>query len=198
MKLSKIFNLTKSKNFWLYIVLGVFLIISSILLMPIWSKINKDLFFASWGMDVIKIVMAVILTLYLSLYLFKKLFKKEKTAIKILVIIEFVVLSMIALSCVLAQFNVFKFNDAGKILGLVLYMRGSIEIFRAYFYDRSSSEKYSVWWLVVSLLFVSLGVAFVIGGYLSNLNVLWCLVCFLLILGVIFIVLGILKKPSKK
>ena len=47
MKLSKIFNLTKSKNFWLYIVFGVFLIISSILLMPIWSKINKDLFIFS-------------------------------------------------------------------------------------------------------------------------------------------------------
>ena len=198
MKFSKIFNSTKSKNFWLYIVLGSLLILSSIILMPIWAKINNELFFANWGMDIIKLVIAIILVLYLSLYLFKKLFKKENKAIKILVILEFVILSIIALSCVLAQFNVFKVNDAGKILGIVLYLRGSIEIFRAYYYDRSSSEKYSIWWLILSLLLVSVGVAFIIGGYLTNLQVLWFLVFALLILGIVFIILGFIKKPNKK
>ncbi len=198
MKFSKVFNLTKSKNFWLYIVLGSLLILSSIILMPIWININKNLFFASWGTDIIKLVIAVILVLYLSLYLFRKLFKKENKAIKILVILEFVILSIIALSCILAQFNVFKVNDAGKILGIVLYLRGSIEIFRAYYYDRSSSDKYSIWWLIASLLLVSAGVVFIIGGYLTNLQVLWVLVISLLILGVVFIVLGFIKKPNKK
>ncbi len=198
MKLSKIFNTTKSKAFWLYIVLGILLIIFSIILMPIWAKINKDLFFANWGMQIIKLVIAVILILYLSLYLFKKLFKKEKSAIKVLVVIEFVILSIIALSCILAQFNIFKVNDAGKILGLVLYFRGSVEIFRAYYYDRANSEKYSVWWLVASLVILTLGVAFMIGSFLTNVQVLWLLVFLLLVLGIIFIILGFIKKPIKK
>ncbi len=198
MKISKFINLEKTKNFWLYIVLGSLLILSATILMPIWKTINSELFFADWGYSIVKLVIAVILVLYLALYLSKKVFKKDKGAIKILVIIEFVVLSLIALSCILAQFNVFNINDAGKILGLVLYLRGSIEIFRAYYYDRSSTQKYSVWWLIVSLLLVSVGVAFMIGGYLSNVQVLWALVVTLFVLGIIFIILGIVKKPNKK
>ncbi len=198
MKFSKIFNLTKSKNFWLYIVLGSLLILSSIILMPIWSKISSELFFASWGMDIIKLIIAIVLVLYLAFYLFKKMFKKGNKAIRILVILEFVILSIIALSCVLAQFNVLNVTDAGKILGIVLYLRGSIEIFRAYYYDRSSSEKYSVWYLILSLILVSVGVAFIVRNFLTNLHVLWALVVLLFILGIIFIVLGALKKPNKK
>lgn len=197
MNISKLVNTKKEKNYWLYIVLGSVILVLGVMFLPLWLELNVDVFFANWGIKITKTIIAVLLALYLVLYLIKKVAERNKGVIKVLTIIEFVLLSLVALGCVLSQFNVLPLTDAGSILGFVFWLRGIIEIFRAYYYEKSDSKKYPVWWLVIAIIFVSVGMAFMVGGYLQNVHVVWLLSSTLILLGVVAIILGFVKKPSK-
>ena len=69
LKINKLFNTTKTKFFWLYIVLGALFTVFAVMLMPFWLDANIDVFFAPWGYKIIKIVIAVALVLYLVFFL---------------------------------------------------------------------------------------------------------------------------------
>ena len=197
-KLSKIINTQKSKLFWLYIVVGILFVLTGIILAPFWIDIDKDLFFAPWGHSIVKFVISGLILLYVGGFLIKKIVKGEGNGvIKVLIIIETALLLLIALGGILSQFNVLKVNNAGQILGLALWLRGTIEVFRAYYFKNGTEAKYPVWWLVIAIVFISIGVAMFITNFLSNVTILWILVSIILILGVISIVVGFIKKPNK-
>ncbi len=197
MKLSKILNTKKSKLFFLYIIFGILSIIFGAMLMPIWAKNKVDVFFASWGGNIIKIVIALLLGLYLAFYLFKKLVSPNKKVIKFLIVLEFTTLLLILFGCIFAQFNIIKINNAGSIIGLVFWLRGSIEVFRAYYYEKGDSSKYSVWGLIVAILFISFGVALMVGRFLKDEFILWSLVILIFIIGLVSCFVGFIKKPIK-
>ena len=71
LKIKKLLNTTKTKNFWLYITLGFVFLALAVILMPFWQDLGINVFFAPWGYSIVKIVVAVALLLYLFLYLIK-------------------------------------------------------------------------------------------------------------------------------
>ena len=197
-KLSKIINTQKSKLFWLYIVVGILFVLTAVILAPFWIDIDNDLFFAPWGHSIVKFVISGLILLFVCGFLIKKIVKGEGNGvIKVLIIIETALLLLIALGGILSQFNVLKVNNAGQILGLALWLRGTIEVFRAYYFKNGTEAKYPVWWLAVAIVFITVGVAMFITNFLSNVTILWILVSVILILGVISIVVGCIKKPAK-
>ncbi len=200
LKIKKIFNTNKTKNFWLYIVLGALFTIVAVMLMPFWKDFNIDVFFAPWGYKIVKTVVAAALVLYLVFFLFKKLKTKSNGVVKVLTILEFVILSLIAIACVFNQFVSFKVGTVGQILGFVLWVRGSIEVFRAYYYggDGENHSKYPVWQIFVAILLISAGTYFMVSNVLSDKAVLWAVTSIIAFCGIIAIVLGFLKQPVKK
>ncbi|MBO5851639.1 MAG: hypothetical protein J6R29_04860 [Clostridia bacterium] len=200
LKIKKLFNTNKTKYFWLYIVLGALFTIVAVMLMPFWKDFNIDVFFAPWGYKIVKSVVAVALVLYLVFFLFKKLKTKSNGVVKILIILEFVILSLIAIACLFNQFVPFKVGTVGQILGFVLWVRGSIEVFRAYYYggDGDNHSKYPVWQIFVAILLISVGTYFTVSNVLSDKAVLWTVTSIITLCGIIAIILGIVKQPAKK
>ncbi|MBR2322226.1 MAG: hypothetical protein IKA54_01395 [Clostridia bacterium] len=195
-KISKLINTQKTKYFWLYIVVGAILMIVSIMLMPFWKDIAPDLFFASYGEDFIKIVVAGVLVLYMFGYLLKKLIKTSIMAVKVLSIVEFTVLSLIALGCIISQFAVF-YLDISIILALAVWMRGLVEVVRAYLYN-NASEKYPVSKLVIAIVLITLGGYVFASNVITAEIVLWVATIFAFIIALIIFVLGFYKNPNTK
>ena len=188
-------NVKKTKVFWLYHVLGGVLIAASIILAPIWG-FWEECPWKDWGSIVVSFAIAALLCWYLFGYLIKKLIRSKGT-IKILTIIEFVLLFLIALGLVFSQFKILNIPDSPSvILGIALYCRGVIEIFRAYYHQKSSTYKYSVGWLVCAILLVTLGVFLFSTNIVTELMVLITLVVVLLVMGIVSIIYGVLSKPK--
>ena len=87
---------------------------------------------------------------------------------------------------------------AVAILGLALYLRGVIEIFRAYYYNRTSKVLYPIWWLVIAILFVTFGVYLMVRPLVQLILIVWLLAISVMVLGIFLIVLGALSNPKTK
>lgn len=199
MKLSKLFNAQKSKLFWLYIVVGFLFVVAGVMLAPFWVNVNEELFFAKWGYSVLNFIIAMLIFLYIGFYLVKKIVQDNgNSVVKVLTIIEALLLLFIGISAVLTQFgiDIVYLNNAGQILGLALWLRGTVEVFRAYYFRSSDEVKYPVWWLAVAIVFITLGVALFVKNFLSNEAILWLVVGVLALIGIISIIVGFVKKPA--
>lgn len=197
----KFFNMIlypqKTKWFWVYIVVGILGIILSIMLMPIWYNCPDWVFWKNWGMQIVNMIICVCLILYLCLFLIHKIRTRANGVIKVLTIIEFVLLALVALGCVLQQFKVFNFvNGACAILGLAMWCRGVVEIFRAYYHQHGNNDRYPVWWLVIAICLVTIGVYFVLRPPFSDIVILWIFVVFILLVSIILFIDGFLAKPK--
>ena len=196
-KINKIVNTKKTKWFWAYIAIGAIVTVLSIMLMPFWKDGDINVFFKEWGYKTVKIIVAVSLALYCLCFVLKKILTKSNGVVKVLTIIEFVLLMLVAIGSVLSQFNVIKVSGVGQILGLALWLRGVVEIFRAYYYQRSHGEtKYPVWQLAIAIALVTLGVYFAVSNVLSDKLVLWIITVTLCLGGIFAIILGCFKKPE--
>lgn len=192
-----ILNPTKTKWFWLYIVFGILGVLIGIMLMPVWSNCPDWVFWKNWGMQIVNMIICVCLLLYLCLFLVNKIRTRSNGVIKVLTIIEFVLLTLIAIGCVLQQFKVFNFiNGACAIVGLAMWCRGVVEIFRAYYHQRGNNDRYPVWWLAVSICLVTIGVYFVLKPPFQDVVILWIFVVLILLVSIIMIVDGFLAKPK--
>jgi hypothetical protein len=89
-------------------------------------------------------------------------------------------------------------EEPSKILGIALYIRGVTEIFRAYYYKTSETNKYPVWWLVVSIMFITFGSYFIFKGGITKETLLWVLAVAVFVFGIILLSYGIAVKPEKK
>ena len=186
------------KTYWVNILFGILLIIGGVMLAPFWGKIWADCPWKDWGYKVISYTMAVLLMIYLFGFVIKKV-TKSKGTIQVLTIIEFVLLALIALGLIFSQLNVLNVpNQPSKIIGIALYIRGFIEIFRAYYYRQNSTYTYPVWWLFIAILFITFGVYLFLNSTITILMLLWALVIVLVLLGIISILYGVMVKPEKK
>ena len=179
------------------IVLGIISLVMALLFAPIWD-FWESCPWRTWGKQIINILIAICIICYLVLYLAKKVKGPAKRAIKVLTIVEFAVLSLIALGCVFSQFKVINVQGACQIFGLALWTRGAIEIFRAYYYRSDSKEVYPVWYLAISIALVSLGVWCFAKPFIQDIVILWIFVSILFVSGVLLLALGISNSKKKK
>lgn len=193
----KIINAKKTKLYWIYYILAVFLFIGALIVAPVWN--DTDLFFKNWGSKLLNILIAVAIFYYIIVYLFKKI-NSSKGAILILTIVEIVLLSLVALGSVLSQFKIINVSGPCQILGLALWLRGVIELVRAYYYRGFASKiKYSLVQLAIAIAMVTFGTYIFARPFISPTVMLWILVALLLVFGVYTLLYGIsAKKTSKK
>ena len=188
----------KTKAYWLYIALGIVTLIFGILLLPFWGSIWNECPWKSWGTDLVKLFMALVIGLYLFMFLIKKI-NRYRGVVQVLTIIEFVLLALIALGLVFSQFNILAIpKQPSVILGLALYCRGVIEIFRAYYYHHSMKTIYPVWWLVVAILFVTFGVYLMVKPLVQLTLIVWLLAISVIVIGIFLITYGALANPKAK
>lgn len=188
----------KTKAYWLYIALGIVTLIFGILLLPFWGSIWNECPWKSWGTDLVMLFMALVIGLYLFMFLIKKI-NRYRGVVQVLTIIEFVLLALIALGLVFSQFNILAIpKQPSVILGLALYCRGVIEIFRAYYYHHSMKTIYPVWWLVVAILFVTFGVYLMVKPLVQLTLIVWLLAISVIVIGIFLITYGALANPKAK
>ena len=153
------------------------------------------------GLKIVNIAIALILVAYLALVLFP-LIKHKRGTIQILTIVEFVLVCVIALGLILQQFKVFNIAGACQIIGLVIWLRAVVELFRAYFYrGKDSSYKYAPWYFCFILALITFGTYMFAKPFFSNEQVVLTLsiICFVLALALIIVgIMYLPKKQSKK
>ncbi len=182
----------------LCIILGSLSILLAILFAPFWKNIWENCPWGDWGDKIIGILIASLIVAYLALYLFKKIKRASKQVIKVLTIVEFALLSLIALGCIFEQVNIINVQEASQIFALALWTRGTVELFRAYYYRSDTKEVYPVWYLAISILLVTLGAAFFARPIIKNIVILWIFVIVLAAFGGLLLVLGINNLKKKK
>lgn len=184
-----------ARNYFLYIIGGILLCLAAVLFCPLWEK--TDLPWATWGRQIINLIIAACLLIYLFGFLIKKILRGTGV-VRVLTAVEFVLLMLVALGCVLSQFRVLNIAGACAVFGFCLWCRGTVEIFRAYYHQRGSAARYPVWWLCIAIAMVSFGMYCIARPLFSDITVLWIFVTVLLLLGVLAIAVGVLAKPKKK
>lgn len=188
-------NIKKTKRFWAYYILGLASIVLALLLAPFWSKVWAGCPWKDFGFKVVSYVIAALIGIYLFGFVFKKI-KQSRGTIRLLTIIEFVLLALVALGLIFSQLNVLNITNPSIILGIAFYTRGVIEVFRAYYHQKSSTIKYPVSWLVVSIIFVTIGVYFMVSNVITINLILYILVCALVLFGLFSIFCGYVSKPE--
>lgn len=191
-------EIKKSKNFWVTIVIGSLLLLLGIVLLPFWLKMWPKCPWGTWGSKLLSYFMVAAIFFYLFAYVFKKI-KSSRGTVQVLTIIEFVLLALVGLGLVFNELKVINISDEpAQILGLVLYLRGVIEIFRAYYHQRDSKVKYPVWWLAVMIFFITFGVYLWFNPIISRINLVWILGLIFVVIGLLFVVRGVLAKPNSR
>lgn len=195
---SKIFSPSKTKLFWIYFIVSAIVIILGVMLMPVWKDCGDWCFFKDWGMQIVNMIIAGCLLLYLFLFLIKKITTRANGVVKVLTIVEFIVLLLVAVGCVLQQFKVINIGGACAILGLTMWARGVVEIFRAYYHQKGNNVRYPIWWLVIAIVFVTLGVYLFARPLFEDVVILWIFIFVIYLIGIVLLVDGFLAKPDKK
>ena len=185
------------QNNVLCVIVGSISVLAAIIFAPIWNWWTNCPW-GTWGTQIIDILVATLIVLYLALFLFKKIKRATKQAIKVLTIVEFALLALIALGCIFRQFNIIQVNEASQIFALALWTRGSVELFRAYYYRSDTKEVYPVWYLGVSIALVTLGTYFFAKPLIKDIAVLWIFVAVLATFGLLLLVIGINNIQKKK
>ena len=190
-------KIKKTKIFWVYIVVGFLLTILSVMLAPIWNSFEWA-FFKDWGMSLLNLFIAACLCAYLFTYLFKKIKKADNNTNLILLLVEFIFIAMIAVGLVLTQFKIINIGGACQILGVVLWLRGSVEIFRAYYFRGTDTNTYPAYLVAVAIGLVTLGTWLFVKPLIQDIVILWIFVILLLFTSIILIAYGFASKPAKK
>lgn len=185
------------KNPTVCIILGVISLLLALLFAPIWNFWEKCPW-RSWGMDILYIIIAAIIVCYLIFFLFKRIKGSGKRVIQVLTIVEFALLSLIALGCVFSQLKIINISGACQIFALALWTRGCVEIFRAYYYRADSKEVYPVWYLALSLAMVTFGSYCFAKPFIQDIVILWIFVSSLAVFGLLLLVLGLNNRNQKK
>lgn len=150
------------------------------------------------GLKILNIAIAILLVVYLVLFLFPIL-KHKKGTIQVLTIVEFVLVALIAIGLVLQQFNVFNIAESCEVIGLVIWLRAVVELFRAYFYrGKDSNYKYPTWYFCSMLALITLGTFMFAKPFFNNTQVVLALSIACFIVSIVLIVLGIVYVPKKK
>ena len=136
----------------------------------------------------------------------KKLRNKDLSkTVRIIFGVEFSLMAFFAVCCIIKAIlndnEKFAFLNACEIIGIALWLRGSVEMFNAYYYDKNSAQKYPIWYLAANIGLITFGPLIFATGivYRATIDLIvsyvFCSIIF--ILGVFSCVWGGLSKPVK-
>ena len=176
------------KNFIFDIVVGVIALALGIVMLPPFKI----------GERALNILLAVALVAYLVIHLFGKL-ARSKGSTFILTLIEFTVISLIAIGLVLQQFKVFNISGVCETLGFILWLRGAVAATAMYItLGRVKSGRYSLPKFLLYILLMSVGMYLFAHPLISNLVFNWLICIFFFIATLVFAGLAVLYSPSRR
>lgn len=190
-------NIKKTKYYFAYIMCGILTLTLALMLAPFWGKIWENCPWVNVGSKIVSYAIATLIFLYLFAFVIKKI-KKSTGTIKFLTLIEFTVLGLISIGLVINQLQILNISNPSVILGVAFYARGVIELFRAYYHQKESTNKYPISWLIVAILFVTVGVYFMVSKLITTEIILYVLVGSLILFGLYLLFYGLLSKPVLK
>lgn len=185
----------KTKWFWAVSLLGVIGLVLGVFLLPVWD--NSSVFWKSWGAEGVSIVLCGIITVYVLCYLCVRFNKLENSTLKIISTIEIAVLILIAIGCLLQQFNVFDFFGPCLVFGAVLWLRGFVNVVKAYLYRHTKKEQYPLWLVIVSVFMITAGAILVVKPIPGN-AFIWFVSIALLLASAMMLIGGFLMIPKKQ
>lgn len=200
------FKVKKTSFYWMYFVLGGIVIFLSLFFAPFWKEISEKLFWSNWYAYALGGLVAGAILLYMFTILLKRLRNKDlNRTVRIIFGVEFSLMAFFAVCCIVKAIlndnEKFKFLNACEIIGLALWLRGSVEMFNAYYYDKNSTQKYPIWFLVVNIGLITFGPLVLTTGivYRETIDLIFSYVfcSIIFILGVFSCVWGGLCKPIK-
>lgn len=147
------------------------------------------------GNTILLIVIGVILLIYVYYYLLVKVAKKSSGVVLILTLIEMIVLTIIAVTCILSDvLNMTIITEGVQISWFIAFwIRGVVESFRAYYYRGSTTTKYPVYKVFLNVTLITVGTWFFISSIVSNAILVWSLAVVFVIASIALIIWGILK-----
>lgn len=196
----------KTSFYWMYFVLGGIVILLSLFFAPFWKEISDKIPWANWYSYALGGLVAGAILLYMFTILLKKLRNKDlNKTVRIIFGVEFSLMAFFAVCCIIKAIlndnEKFAFLNACEIIGIALWLRGSVEMFNAYYYDKNSSQKYPIWYLAANIGLITFGPLIFATGivYRATIDLIvsyvFCSIIF--ILGVFSCVWGGLSKPVK-
>lgn len=207
----KIIKATKTSFYWLYFVAGAFCILLSLFFAPFWEEINKitenDIPWATWHAYALGIMLAIAIILYIFLVIVKEIKKKHQhRTVRIILALELSLMVVLAVCCILKAVLYdnpkFKFLNTCEIIGIVIWIRGVVEMIDAYYFDSKSKQNYPIWYLLFNILLVSAGPLVLVAGIKykdsnPDLIVSYVFCTLLLFFGAFLCVWGGMSKPIK-
>ena len=187
-------ELPKTKWFWAISLAGILGVILGVFLLPIWG--DTSVFWKDWGKNGVSIILCVIITIYVLAYLCKGFREIENSTLKIISVIEIAILCLLAIGCVLQQFNVFSFFGPCFVFGLALWHRGFFNIVKGYL-SRRTKKAPSLWMIIFSVVMVTAGAILMVKPIAGN-AFIWFSSIALLFVSVIMFVGGFMMKPKKQ
>lgn len=190
-------DIKKTKYFWVYLGLGLLALLFALALAPFWGNVWEECPWKNLGFHVVSYIIAAAIVLYLVLYLFKRI-GKSKGPIRILTIVEFTLLSLIAFGLVVSRFKVFNITNPSVIFGLALYVRGTVGVFKSNFQKNNENDKNGLLWLIIALALITIGVIFMVTKIITINVVLYILVVGLGLIGLYLVFYGLNSKQASK
>lgn len=176
------------KNFVFDIIVAVVSLALAIVMLPPFGISAK----------VLNVLLAIALVFYLVLYLLDKVLHARGNLL-ILLIVEFSVISLIAIGLLFQQFGVFNISGVCRILGVVLWLRGAVSLVRAYFVAGTKAKrKYSLLIHMGCILLVSFGAYVFARPFISDLALCWIFSVTFFVTALVFTILAVLSSPAKK
>lgn len=187
----------KTKLFFLYFIFAVIFLILSIFIAPLWNNTPSWVFWKNWGRDGIYLIITLLLILYLVGYLLPKMSKNRDKNIYVPTVVEFTIISVFAVLCILNQF--IHFMDSiitpSRTVGIVVYIHGLTNLIVLTFKHKESKNFDKVITFVVDILLVTFAVWCFTANLINDIVMIWIFASLLLIISILLFTIGVLVKP---
>lgn len=188
-----VFEVKKTKFFWLYWIIGISLACLGVFLLPVWENVN--VFWNTWASDGISLMLFVIVAIYICYFLggIKKDNPRTKNLIRI---VEIIALFTLAILCLLQQFDVFDIIGPCFVLGAVIWLRSIVCALSAYIFNVKKKDR-TLDIMLLSLAGVTIGTVFMVRRFTAPVFI-WIISIGLIVVAFAAILFGILSIPEKQ
>jgi len=150
------------------------------------------------GQQLLNILLAVTLVAYLVIYLYDKL-RRNKGITFVLSLVEFIVISLVAIGLVFQQFSHIEISGVCSTIGIVLWLRGMVSALGMYITASSlKKSKRTLTEFVIALFVISVGAYFFAHPIVSDLVLTWIIDIVFFLAAIVFAGLAYLFAPIKK
>lgn len=186
------FAVKPTKFFWVYWVLAACCLALGIFLLPVWE--NTGVFWNNWASEGLGILLFILITVYV-VYLIGGIKKDDAQAKNIIKIAEILLLVILAVFCILEQFDVVNFVGPCFVLGAVLWLRGMSCSLIAYMFNVKKQDR-TIGVMLCGLLAVTVGPIFMVRRFTAPVFI--CVISIaLLLVAVCAVILGFMTIPKK-